>query len=62
MHTCTTAYGYGALTMLVAMFCRAVQAILFALMHSSANKEPYTSDFGVIFGDSTKFFVILLHV
>ena len=42
--------GYDALTMLVAMFCRAVLAILLALMHSSANKEPDTSDFGVIFG------------
>ena len=33
------------------MFCRAVWAILLALMHSSTNKESNTSDFGVILGE-----------
>ena len=45
-----TVDAYGALTVLVAMFFRAALAILLALMHSSANKEPDTSDLGVIFG------------
>ena len=45
-----TVDGYGTLTMLVAMFFRAVLAIILVVMHSSGNTEPDTSNFGVIFG------------
>ena len=46
---------YDGLIMLVAMFCRVVGANLLALMHSSVNKEPDTSDYSVIFGGGIVF-------